>query len=109
MTPHRRLPFEIVYDPEIATHLVAIERKCYSLIRDTIQQHLRYQPLVETRNRKPLRRPSVFGTVWELRFGPQNRFRVFYRVDVLEHTVHILAIGVKIGNRLYIGGEEFEL
>ena len=109
MAPHKRLPFEIVYDPEIVTHLVAIERKRYSLIRDTIQQQLRYQPLVETRNRKPLRRPSVFGTAWELRFGPQNRFRVFYRVDVPEHTVHILAIGVKIGNRLYIGGEEFKL
>ncbi len=104
---HKRLPFEIVYDPEIAMHLAAIERKHYLLIRDTVQRQLHYQPLVETRNRKPLRRP--FGTAWELRFGPRNRFRVFYRVDAPEHTVHILAIGVKIGNRLCIGGEEFQL
>jgi len=106
---HKRLPFEIVYDPEIATHLAAIERKHYSLIRDTVQQQLHYQPLVETRNRKPLRRPSAFGTAWELRFGSRNRFRVFYRVNVPEHTVHIIAIGVKIDNRLYISGEEFKL
>ena len=106
---HKRLSFEIVYDPEIATHLAVIERKHYSLIRDIIHQQLRHQPLVETRNRKPLQRPSAFGTAWELRFGPRNRFRVFYRLDVPEHTVHVIAIGVKIGNCLYIGGEEFEL
>lgn len=105
----KRKPFEIIYDPDVTTHLALIERKYYSLIRDTIQQQLRYEPLVETRNRKPLQRPSVLGTAWELRFGLQNRFRVFYQVDSLEHEIHVLAIGVKVGNRLLIGGEEFEL
>lgn len=105
----KRKPFEIIYDPDVAKHLAPIERKHYSLIRDTIQQQLRYEPMAETRNRKPLQRPSVFGTAWELRFGPQNRFRVFYQVDPLEHEVCILAIGVKVGNRLFIGKEEFEL
>ena len=41
--------------------------------------------------------------------GPHNRFRVFYEVDASEQTVTILAIGVKEGHRLVIGGEEFEL
>jgi len=34
---------------------------------------------------------------------------VFYRVNRLGHAVLILAIGVKVGNKLYIGGEEIEL
>jgi hypothetical protein len=46
---------------------------------------------------------------WEIRFGPGNRFRVFYEVDREEGTVYILAIGVKERERLYIGGEEIEL
>jgi hypothetical protein len=44
-----------------------------------------------------------------LRFGPKNSFRVFYDVNHDEKTGSILAIGVKEGNRLVIGGEEFEL
>jgi len=101
--------FELVYDPEINQHLPAIDRKYYSLIRRTIKEQLSYEPEVETRNRKPLERPSVFGLAWELRFGPNNRFRVFYRVDAINYQVRIFAIGVKIGNRLFIGGEEFIL
>jgi hypothetical protein len=46
---------------------------------------------------------------WELRFGPGNRFRVFYEVDEKRFEVRILAIGVKDRNRLFIGGEEIEL
>jgi len=44
-----------------------------------------------------------------LRFGPKNTFRVFYDVNREEKAVSVLAIGVKEGNRLFIGGEEFEL
>jgi hypothetical protein len=33
---------------------------------------------------------------------------VFYEIDSAEQTVQVLAIGVKEGNRLFIGGEEFE-
>jgi hypothetical protein len=42
-----------------------------------------------------------------LRFGPRNRFRAFYEVDLTEQTVSVLAIGVKERNRLWIGGEEY--
>jgi mRNA-degrading endonuclease RelE of RelBE toxin-antitoxin system len=43
---------------------------------------------------------------WEIRFGPNNRFRVLYEVDRDNLMVYILAIGIKVGNRLLIGGEE---
>lgn len=46
---------------------------------------------------------------WELCFGPDNRFRVFYDIDMTAHEVHILAIGEKERNRLMIGGKEIKL
>jgi hypothetical protein len=102
--------FELVYDQEVAQHLVTIERKYHSLIRQTIEEQLTYEPDVQTRNRKPLSRSSEFGEdTWEIRFGPRNRFRVFYRADATERMVRILAIGVKIKNKLMIGRERFEL
>lgn len=39
----------------------------------------------------------------------QNRFQVLYRVHEDKREVYILEIGVKIRNRLYVGGEEYEL
>ena len=68
-----------------------------------------YTPTEETRNRKPLDQPAPFEATWELRCGPDNRFRVFYDADSASRQVHILAVGVKDGSRLLIGGEEFEL
>ena len=107
MTPRRR--FNLVYAPQVKEHLKAIERRHYSLIRATIEAQLPFEPDVETRNRKPLKRPGAFEAEWELRFGPDSRFRVFYAIDEERGEVHILAIGVKQGNRLFIGREEVEL
>lgn len=101
--------FSLVYDPEVKDHLRAIDAKYRSLIRTTIEQQLRFGPESETRNRKPLRRPVEFGATWELRFGPDNRFRVFYAVREDSREVNVLAIGVKVGNRLTIGGQDIEL
>lgn len=101
--------FEIVYPPIIKQHLRYIEKKYYSLIRQELETQLRFRPDVETRNRKPLKRPVAFGAQWELRFGPGNRFRVFYRIDYDNYQVVILAIGEKVGGRLLIGGTEVEI
>jgi len=105
----RQPKFELVFAPEILDHLDAMERRFQRLIQKTIDRQLTNTPERETRNRKPVEQPSPFGATWELRFGPDNRFRVFYEVDNDEHTVQVLAIGVKERNRLFIGGEEFEL
>jgi hypothetical protein len=37
------------------------------------------------------------GATWELRFGPNNRFRVLYEVDGGEQIVWVLAVGIKEG------------
>jgi mRNA-degrading endonuclease RelE of RelBE toxin-antitoxin system len=83
-----------------------IEARHHSFIRATIEIQLSFEPDVEMRNRKPLKRPVTFEATWELRFGPSNRFRVFYDIDQKRYVVFILAVGVKQGNRLVIGGEE---
>ena len=74
-----------------------------------IDEQLRFEPRVETRNRKPLRQPAAFEAEWEIRFGPGNRFRVFYKLDDDRRTVRILAVGEKVRDRLYVGGEEIDL
>jgi mRNA-degrading endonuclease RelE of RelBE toxin-antitoxin system len=109
VTVARRLAFALIFDPEVRRHLRAIEAKYHSLIRTTIEEQLRFEPETETRNRKSLQRPLAFGATWELRLGPDNRFRVLYAVDPERREVQVLAVGVKERNRLFIGGEEVEL
>ena len=104
----KKSPFALVYAAEVKQHLLAIETKYHSLIRSEAEARLAFDPDVETRNRKPLKRPIAFGADWELRLGPENRFRVFYQVNAESREVRVLAIGVKDRNRLCIGGEEFE-
>lgn len=101
--------YQLIYDIEFADQMKAIEQKYYSFIRRTIEEQLTYAPDRQTRNRKQLDRLAPFGTRWELRFGVQNRFRVFYIVNPAAREVRILAMGVKIRERLYIGGKEVKL
>jgi mRNA-degrading endonuclease RelE of RelBE toxin-antitoxin system len=99
--------FTFVFAPEVVGHLRAIERKYHSLIQTTIDEQLAFTPEKETKNRKLLERPAPFGATWELRFGPANKFRLFYEVDSQSQSVQILAIGIKERSRLFIGREEF--
>ena len=101
--------FALIYAPVTKSHLKAIDRKYYSLIRAAIEGALQYEPDIETTNRKPLKRQVAFEAEWELRFGPDNRFRVFYDIDMEAHEVHILAIGEKERDRLRIGGKGIKL
>jgi mRNA-degrading endonuclease RelE of RelBE toxin-antitoxin system len=109
MVMAKREPFTLTYDPEVSGHLDAIETKYHSLIRSEIETQVRFEAETPTRNRKPLERLIALGARWELRLGPGNRFRVYYRVDEDLRQVRILAIAVKERNRIYIGGEEVEL
>ncbi len=101
--------FTLVFAPEVIAHLRAIDKKYHSLIRETITEQLSYEPLELTRNRKPLKQPAPFSATWELRFGTNNRFRVFYEVDTDEQIVLVLAIGVKDRETLIVNREEIEL
>ncbi len=103
------LPFEIIFDNAVAMHFTAIDHRDHSPILDVIEQQLRYEAITKTRNRKPLRIPNLLDATWELRCGWHNRYRVFYDVDIENRFVIVLAVGHKLGNRLVIGNEEFEL
>jgi mRNA-degrading endonuclease RelE of RelBE toxin-antitoxin system len=73
-------------------------------VKNGIQVHLQENdPTEESRNKFRLRRPSPYAE-YELRLG---EVRVFYRVR--DEIVEVVLIGQKRGNRLLIGGEEFEL
>ena len=101
--------YTIKYAPEVLGHLDAVERKYHRLLRNLIEAQLCFSPEKPTRNRKLLEQPAPFSATWELRGGPDNRFRVFYEIAHDETAVWILAIGVKQGNRLLVGKEEIEI
>ena len=76
-----------------------------AIVLNVIKVQLQYEPLRETRNRKPLR-PNPLAP-WELRVGA---LRVFYEVDAREpDLVNVLAIGIKRGNRLIVAGKEIRV
>jgi len=101
--------YSLIYAPLFREHLKFIDSKYYSIIRLEIEKQLSYEPNTETRNKKPLKRPAIFAAKWEIRLGPGNRFRVFYSINEENHQVHILALGEKKDNRLFVGGEEIDL
>ena len=108
MTP-RQSRYSITFAPEVVVHLAAIESKHHSLVKSALNEQLAFTPDRETRNRKILEQPAPFHATWELRFGPNNRFRAFYEVDEVKKMVYVLAIGIKERNRLVVGGEEFRV
>ena len=96
--------YEIAFAPEALEDLKALRRFEQKEVIEGIESQLTYEPTVATRNRKKLRPNEV--AEWELRMG---RFRVFYNADNTAHIVSIAAIGFKIGNLLFIRGEERKL
>ncbi len=99
------MPYRIEYSPEAEEHLRALTARQQAIILDAVDRQLTYEPLVETKNRKPMR-PNPLAP-WELRIGA---FRVYYDVeDTPEPVVSVLAVGLKRKNRIWIGGEEITL
>jgi mRNA-degrading endonuclease RelE of RelBE toxin-antitoxin system len=104
----RGVKFELVFAPEVLDHLDVIEKKYHRLLRQAIRDQLTFQPGNVTRNRKPLEQPAPFQATWELRCGPNNRFRVFYDIDPSSAVVEVLGIGVKDRNVLHFGRQEYD-
>jgi mRNA-degrading endonuclease RelE of RelBE toxin-antitoxin system len=100
--------YAIYYSDEVYSHLQPIDRKYWPFIKRKIKEQLAHAPDSETTNRKPLSKPPVDNR-WELRCGPHNCFRIFYKIDYIHDEVHILAIGTKVKERLYIGKKEIKL
>jgi mRNA-degrading endonuclease RelE of RelBE toxin-antitoxin system len=85
--------FAIQIVPSALAELQAIKAFYRGQIVQAIDERLPHQPLVPTRNRKPL--PDVEPSfacqppLWELRVGD---YRVFYDVDEADQTVYVRAV-----------------
>jgi mRNA-degrading endonuclease RelE of RelBE toxin-antitoxin system len=99
------MAYRIDYSPDTADHLEFLTARQRAAVFDAVDQQLAHEPVIETRNRKPMR-PSPLAT-WELRIGD---LRVYYNIEEApEQRVTILAIGIKQRDRLVIGGKVIEL
>ena len=100
------MAFKIELTQSAADHVRGYRKYDQRIILDAIEEQLRDQPTVETRNRKPLS-PNETSN-WELRI---DQFRVFYDViaDEQAQVVKIKAVGHKEHNKLVIGSKEVEL
>lgn len=98
------MSFRIELSPDALAHLESMRKYDQRTVVEQIERNLRHRPLAPTRHRKPMR-SSIVAT-WELRAG---KFRVYYDVDDVNRTVWVRAVGIKIHNRVSIGGTEVEL
>ena len=96
--------YEINLLPTAQEDLNALRKFQQKEVLDGIKTQLRYEPTVETRNRKRLD-PNDLAE-WELRVG---KFRVFYNVETEALIVRIEAIGVKVGDLLFIRDRRVDL
>ncbi len=91
--------YEIEFTAEALSDLNSLRKFERQEVVAGIEAHLKYEPTVETRNRKSLRPNEIAN--WELRLG---KFRVFYNVEQEVLIVSIEAIGFKAGNLLFVRG-----
>ncbi|MEW5939858.1 MAG: type II toxin-antitoxin system RelE family toxin [Chloroflexota bacterium] len=96
--------YEIRYTSEATADLASLRKFDRETILDQVDAYLKYEPDIETRNRKRLK-PNTIAD-WELRLG---KYRVLYDVEEEVKIVAIQAVGIKIGNQLFIRNEKAEL
>ena len=99
------MAYEVEFAAAVREHLEALTTRERSTALNSIERQLVHEPLLETRNRNPLR-PNPIAP-WELRVG---KLRVFYEVVTDElGVVKILAVGKKERNVLRIAGQKIKL
>jgi hypothetical protein len=86
--------YDLVWDHEATAELGALRPFQRKIVVAAVERHLRYEPDVETRNRKPLREPlpELPDASWELRV--QGEHRVLYRIGGVG-TVRVLRVILK--------------
>ena len=93
--------YQIEYTPQAIEDLKYFKKHEQQQILSEIPVQLRYEPSVETRNRKRTRPNSIAG--WELRIA---EFRVFYNVEEQVQIVEIKRISEKEGNTFLFRGQQ---
>lgn len=96
--------YRIELSREAIGNLKALTARQRSMVVEQIKVQLMHQPLTQTTNRKPMRK-NPLGR-WELR---AQDLRVYYKVEEApDPTVVITAVGLKIGNAVWIGGKRWQ-
>jgi mRNA-degrading endonuclease RelE of RelBE toxin-antitoxin system len=102
-----RVAYRIRFSDAAGEHLASLTARDRATLLDRIGRQLTHQPAVETRNRKrmdPDRRMLI--AAWELRVGD---LRVYYAVEEKpEPVVVIVAVGIKVRERISIGGKDIK-
>jgi mRNA-degrading endonuclease RelE of RelBE toxin-antitoxin system len=93
--------YDIEYIPQAIEDLQYFRKNEQQQILDSIEVQLRYEPKVETRNRKQMQPNNI--AAWELRTG---KFRILYNVDEVISIVEIQRIGEKQGNTFLFRGRQ---
>jgi hypothetical protein len=96
---------EILFADETDEHLAALTAGQRAAVFEAIARQLLHEPTLTTRNRKPMDPDKrAFIAPWELRV---DNLRVYYAVeDVPSARVVIVAVGIKVRERLRIGGKD---
>ena len=95
------MPYRIEYTRTTIDHLRQLTARQRGIVIDTVDEQLTHEPTTETRNRKEMLPNSLAS--WELRISD---LRVYYDVTEEPQTVTVVAVGIKRGNHVFIGGEE---
>lgn len=102
------MAYTIRFDDKTNDHFATLTARQRATVLETIERQLLHQPTVETRNRKRMQADKPgFIAPWELRVG--GDLRVYYDVqDGSPDVVLVVAVGMKLRNRVRIGDLEIE-
>ena len=99
------MAYRIRFSPEADDHVAALTARQRAILLDVLGRQLLHKPTVQTRNRKRMQgREQMPIAPWELRIG---NLRVYY--DVYERPARLVvigAVGIKVRDRVRIGGKE---
>jgi mRNA interferase RelE/StbE len=97
--------YRIDFSPEADEQIARLKAHQRPRLLDAIARQLAYEPTLEARHRRPLRPNPV--AQYRLRVG---ELRVYYDVqEAPENVVVVKAVGIKVRNRVYVGGKEVQL
>jgi len=101
----RRRRYRVEYADAAVEHLRGLTAHQRAAVLDSVEVQLAHEPTLPTRNRKLLRANAV--APWELRIGATRVY--FDVVDVPQAVVTVRAVGIKVRERVTIGGVEVDL
>jgi len=97
--------YRIEFSPEADDHVASLRARDRAMLLDAVGRQLLHEPTQHTRHRKPLRPNPV--AQHRLRVG---NLRVYYDVqEAPERLVLVKAVGMKVRDRVYVGGREVRL